>query len=99
LDRGKAAAAIGELRKAVTVNPHDVDYRLLLASWVEKMGRPSEAMEEYRRGVRVLQVILENPKRIRRRSPDEYAKLKAMVEEHLAELERTGVGEGATYSP
>ena len=86
-DKNKTAAAVRELRKAIAVNPHDVDYHLLLAYWLEKTGRPSEALEEYRRGLQVIHAALGKPKRIRRHDPAEYAKLEAMVKEKVAGLE------------
>lgn len=98
-DKGKTAAAIGELRQAVVYNPHDVDYRLLFAYWLEKAGKPSEALEEYRSGLRAIQAALATPKRIRRHDPAEYAKLDAMVRERAAALERAGARERATHLP
>jgi tetratricopeptide (TPR) repeat protein len=87
-DKAKATAAIRELQRAIEVNPHDVDYRLLLAYWLEKTGRPAEALEEYRRGLWVIQIVLKSPNRIRRHDPAEYAKLETMVKGRMAELER-----------
>lgn len=93
-DRGKAAAAMDELRKAIACNPHDVDYHLLLAYWLETTGRPAEALGEYRHGLGLIHVAREKPKRIRRHSPAEYERLDAMVRERVAELDRAIAGRG-----
>ena len=92
-DKGRTAAAIDELRKAIGCNPHDVDYHLLLAYWLEKAGRPAEALGEYRRGLTLINAAREKPKRIRRHDPAEYERLDAMVRERVAELERAGAPE------
>ena len=88
-DEGKAAAAMDELRKAIACNPHDVDYHLLLAYWLEKTGRPVEALGEYRHGLGLIHAAREKPKRIRRHEPAEYERLDAMVRERVAELEHS----------
>jgi O-antigen ligase len=88
-DRGKAAAAMDELRKAIACNPHDVDYHLLLAYWLETTGRPAEALGEYRHGLGLIHAAREKPKRIRRHSPAEYERLDAMVRERVAELDHS----------
>jgi len=93
-DKGKAAAAMDELRKAIACNPHDVDYHLLLAYWLEKTGRPVEALGEYRHGLVLIHAAREKPKRIRRHDPAEYERLDAMVRERVAELERAVAGRG-----
>ncbi len=93
-DKGRAASAIDELRKAIACSPHDVDYHLLLAFWLEKTGRPAGALEEYRRGLTLIGAALEKPKRIRRHDPAEYERLDSMVRDRVAELERAGAGRG-----
>jgi tetratricopeptide (TPR) repeat protein len=81
-----AASAIGELRKAIRCNPHDIDYHLLLGYWLETTGEKREALKEYRVGLELISAALERPEKIRRHSPAEYERLNLLVRERIAKL-------------
>jgi hypothetical protein len=81
-----SAVAVRELRKAIQANPHDLDYHLLLGNWLEKTGQSAASFKEYRYGLELISVALGNPGRIRRHSRADYEKLKALVEDKIAEI-------------
>ncbi len=91
-DAARAAAAIGELRAAIARNPHDPDYRLLMADWLEKTGCGEAALVEYRRALALIDTALRRPRRIRRLDPASLASLRAMVAEKIEGGERARRG-------
>jgi Tfp pilus assembly protein PilF len=50
-DHGDVEAAVGQLRRAVTVDPDYPDIHFLMAGMLERLEQPEEAIEAYRRAV------------------------------------------------
>lgn len=82
----RSLAAIGEMNRAIHRNPHDLDYRLLLAYWYEKTGKSHEALQEFTRGLDLIHELLRAPRRIRRHTHAEYQTLEKLVSERVNEL-------------
>jgi len=87
-DSINARAAIKELRKALELNPHDVDYRLLLAYWLQNAGERDQSIHEYRRALDLIKTLQTAPRRIRRHSPGEYGAMGRAVSARISELSK-----------